>query len=96
MFELDVAVIMVCAFFFPLLLQNACRCLKVSYSCMLRPLKEVLWINPLHVCLSYYTSLYKLLLESSRTVIVVTASVKEDEREGQGHTSASLLHQSAM
>jgi hypothetical protein len=34
------------------------------------------------------------VLESSRTVIVVTASVKEDERGGQGHTSASLLHQS--
>jgi hypothetical protein len=33
--------------------------------------------------------------ESSCTVIVVTSSVKEDEREGQGHTSASLLHQSA-
>jgi hypothetical protein len=32
--------------------------------------------------------------ESSRTVIVVTASVK-DERRGQGHTSAILLHQSA-
>jgi predicted nucleic acid-binding Zn ribbon protein len=27
--------------------------------------------------------------------IVVTASVKEDERVGQGHTSANLLHQSA-
>jgi hypothetical protein len=35
------------------------------------------------------------LLKSSRTVIVVTTSVKEDERGGQGHTSASLLHQSA-
>jgi hypothetical protein len=31
----------------------------------------------------------------SQTVTVVTASVKEDERGGQGHTSASLLHQSA-
>jgi hypothetical protein len=38
---------------------------------------------------------YKLLSESSRTVIVVTASVKEDERGSQGHTSASLLHQFA-
>jgi hypothetical protein len=28
---------------------------------------------------------------SSRTVIVVTASVKEDQRRGQGHTSTSLL-----
>jgi hypothetical protein len=36
------------------------------------------------------------ILETSQTVIVVTASVKEDERGGQGHTSASLLHQSAM
>jgi hypothetical protein len=33
--------------------------------------------------------------ESSLTVIV-TASVKEDERGGQGHTFASLFHQSAM
>jgi hypothetical protein len=33
-------------------------------------------------------------LNSSGTV-VVTALVKEDERGGQGHTSASLLHQSA-
>jgi hypothetical protein len=38
---------------------------------------------------------YKVVLESSRTVIVVTALVKEDERGGQGHTSASLLRQSA-
>jgi hypothetical protein len=36
-----------------------------------------------------------MLSESSQTVIVVTASVKEDERGGQGHASASLLHQSA-
>jgi hypothetical protein len=34
-------------------------------------------------------------LESSKTVIVVTASLKEDERGGQGHTSTNLLHQSA-
>jgi predicted Na+-dependent transporter len=33
--------------------------------------------------------------ESSLTVIVVTASVKEDERGGQSHASKSLLHQSA-
>jgi hypothetical protein len=36
-----------------------------------------------------------LLSESSRTVIAVTTSVKEDERGGHGHTSASILHQSA-
>jgi hypothetical protein len=36
-----------------------------------------------------------MLSESSGTVIVVTASVKKDERGGQGHTSTSLLHQSA-
>jgi hypothetical protein len=36
-----------------------------------------------------------MLSESSRTLIVVTASVKEDERGGQSHTSASLLQQSA-
>jgi hypothetical protein len=34
-------------------------------------------------------------LESSRTVIVVTALLKEDERGGQSHISASLSHQSA-
>jgi hypothetical protein len=33
--------------------------------------------------------------ESSQTA-AVTESVKEDERGGQGHTLASLLHQSAM
>jgi hypothetical protein len=33
--------------------------------------------------------------ESYRTVIVVTALVKEDERGRQGHTSVSLLHQFA-
>jgi hypothetical protein len=33
--------------------------------------------------------------ESSRTVIFVTISVKEDEKEGKGHTSESLMHQSA-
>jgi hypothetical protein len=40
-------------------------------------------------------TIYKVLSESSQSVIVVTASVKEDEKGGQGHTSASLLHQSA-
>jgi hypothetical protein len=38
----------------------------------------------------------RVLSESSRTVIVVTALMKEDERGGQGHTSANLLHRSAM
>jgi hypothetical protein len=36
---------------------------------------------------------YEVVSESSRTVIVVTASVKDNERGGQGHTSTSLLHQ---
>ena len=36
-----------------------------------------------------------MVFESSRTVIVVTVSAKEYERGGQGHTSESLLHQSA-
>jgi hypothetical protein len=39
---------------------------------------------------------YEVLSESSQVAIVATASVKEDERGGQGHTSESLLHQSAM
>jgi hypothetical protein len=39
--------------------------------------------------------IYEVLLESSQTIIVVTASV-EDERGSQGHTPASLLHQSVM
>jgi hypothetical protein len=34
-------------------------------------------------------------IESSRTVIVVTAPVKEDESGGQGHASKILLHQYA-
>jgi hypothetical protein len=38
---------------------------------------------------------YEVVLESSQTVIAVIASVKDDERGGQGHTSESLLHQSA-
>jgi hypothetical protein len=38
---------------------------------------------------------YEVVSESSRAVIV-TAFVKEDEKGGQGHTSKSLLHQSAM
>jgi hypothetical protein len=38
---------------------------------------------------------YEVISESSWAVLVVTASVKEDERGGQGHTSESLLHQSA-
>jgi hypothetical protein len=39
---------------------------------------------------------YEVVSESSRIIIIVTASVKVDERGGQVHTSASLLHQSAM
>jgi hypothetical protein len=46
------------------------------------------------VFLSQNVCLYEVLSESSQTV-VVTASVKEDERGGQDHTSARLLHQSA-
>jgi hypothetical protein len=42
-----------------------------------------------------YMCIYEVLSGSSRTVIVVTASVKEDQRGGQSHTSTSLLHQSA-
>jgi hypothetical protein len=38
---------------------------------------------------------YEVLSESTLTVIVLTASAKEYERGGQGHTFASLLHQSA-
>jgi hypothetical protein len=34
----------------------------------------------------------EVVLESSQSVTVVTVSVKEDERGGQGHTSKSLLH----
>jgi hypothetical protein len=42
-----------------------------------------------------FVGMYEVLSESTQTVIFVTASVKEDERGGQDHTSASLLHQSA-
>jgi hypothetical protein len=48
-----------------------------------------------NILLNEFEFIYKVLLESPRTVIVVTALVKEDERRGQGHTSASLLLQSA-
>jgi hypothetical protein len=46
------------------------------------------------VFISQNVCLCKVLSESSWTV--VTTSVKEDERGGQGHTFASLLEQSAM
>jgi hypothetical protein len=36
-----------------------------------------------------------VVLERSWSVIVVAALVKENERGGEGHTSATLLHQSA-
>jgi hypothetical protein len=39
--------------------------------------------------------MYEVISESFRTAIVVTATVKEDETGCQGHTSESLLHQSA-
>jgi hypothetical protein len=38
--------------------------------------------------------IYEVVSEISWTITAVTASVKEDERAGQGHTSASLLHRS--
>jgi hypothetical protein len=47
------------------------------------------------VCLCLYEVL-SVLWETSQTVIAETASVKDDERGGQGHTSTNLLHQSAM
>jgi hypothetical protein len=40
-------------------------------------------------------NIYEVVSESSRTVSVVPTSLKEDEKGGQGHTSESLLHQSA-
>jgi hypothetical protein len=43
----------------------------------------------------YAIIVYEVVSQNSRTVIVATASVKEDERGGQGHISASLLQQSA-
>jgi hypothetical protein len=44
---------------------------------------------------NWNTNIYEVVSKSSRTIIIVTASVKEVERGGQGHTSASLLHLSA-
>jgi hypothetical protein len=41
------------------------------------------------------TGLYEVVSESSRAIIVVTDPMKEDETGGQGHISASLLHQCA-
>jgi hypothetical protein len=46
------------------------------------------------LALHFGATQYEVLPESSQTLIVLTASVKEDEGGGQGHTSASLLHQS--
>jgi hypothetical protein len=43
----------------------------------------------------FQTIFLRGLSESSRTVIIVTASVKEDDRGGQVHTFASLFLQSA-
>jgi hypothetical protein len=37
-------------------------------------------------------NVYKVASENSGMVIVITASVKEDEKGGLGLTSASLLH----
>jgi hypothetical protein len=34
--------------------------------------------------------IYEVVSESSRTVIIVTASVKEEERGGQGHFTLAL------
>jgi hypothetical protein len=48
--------------------------------------------------LIHYTTeeeLLEVVSEGSRTVVVVTDSVKEDERGVQGHTSTSLFYQSA-
>jgi hypothetical protein len=42
-----------------------------------------------------FLGMYEVVSESSRTVVVITALVKKDERGGQGHTSKSLLHRSA-
>ena len=40
-------------------------------------------------------SAHKVLSGSSK-IVVVTSLMKKDERVGQSHISASLLHQSAM
>jgi ankyrin repeat protein len=45
--------------------------------------------------LKYLQGTCEVVSESSQTVIVVTDSVKEDKRGGQGLSSASQLHQSA-
>jgi hypothetical protein len=58
-------------------------------------IENVSFFSTIFVQKMFPSNKYKVLLESSRTVIVVTALVK-DERGGQGHTSASLLYQSAM
>jgi hypothetical protein len=47
------------------------------------------------LCIHVEKKTCKVLSESYRTIIAATASVKEDERGGQVHTSASLSHQSA-
>jgi hypothetical protein len=56
------------------------------------------WVQVL--CRSQSFALFCIILlevvsESSRTVIVVTASVIDNEREDKGRTFADLLHQAA-
>jgi hypothetical protein len=51
--------------------------------------------GPTKVTFIIYHSVQKVVSESSRPVILLTASVKEDERGGQGQTFTSLVHQSA-
>jgi hypothetical protein len=46
-------------------------------------------------CMCYSGLLPFSVSERFQTAIVVTALVKEDDRGGQGHTSTSLLYQSA-
>jgi hypothetical protein len=57
------------------------------------PFSQILWGSH---SLIFQGAAYEVVSESSPTIIVVTASVKEDKRGGQGQTSSSLLHQSAM
>jgi hypothetical protein len=54
-----------------------------------------LWVSELSPASATTFFIYEVVSETSWIVTVVTASVKEDEMEGQGHTSASQFHQSA-
>jgi hypothetical protein len=52
-------------------------------------------VIPTHKIADFLSQIYLRGVSGSSWTAIVSASVIEDERRGQGHTSTSLLHQSA-